>query len=335
MIKIGLIGAGFMGMTHAQCYVALKGSANFQVTAVADDDPERARKIADLFGAEVFESGEALIEQADVNTIDICLPTYLHTRHALHAMEKGYHVFIEKPVCLTEEEAGQLLEAQQRTGANVMVGQCIRFWAEYDVLKQIHDEQRYGKFVSGVFSRVSPRPTWGWQDWIHDESRSGSVALDLHIHDVDFVRYLLGDPDEMNSQAIHGESTIEHIFSRFRYGDAIVSLEATWNYPQEFPFEMAYRVQYEQATIVFSSQKSPTLTIYSNDGNVLTPDLSSQAQSGGDRGGNISDLGGYVNELRYFLERLENGEAIDNATLQDGVDSFLLTLKEINLAKNS
>ncbi|MFD0713601.1 Gfo/Idh/MocA family protein [Paenibacillus sp. GCM10027626] len=333
MIKIGLIGAGFMGMTHALCYEALAGSADFQVTAVADDDPARAQKIADKFGAKVFADGTQLIEQADVNTIDICLPTFLHARHALLAMERGYHVFIEKPVCLEEEEAVQLLEVQKRTGANVMVGHCLRFWPEYAALKQIHTGQRYGKFISGVFSRISPRPAWGWQDWIHNVSRSGSVALDLHIHDVDFVRYLLGEPDEVSSQAVYAGTNIEHIFSQYHYGEAVVSLEATWDCPAHFPFEMSFRVKYEQAVIVFSCQKSPTLKIYGNDGSEIVPDLKTEASTANaDRGGNISDLGGYLYELRYFLDRLAAGEPIVNASLTDGVASFRLAIKEIGLA---
>src|SRR5262245_1818504 len=110
MIKIGLIGAGFMGGTHAACYEALLGIGCFNVTAVADLDSARAEKLAHKFGAKVYLSGKDLIEKADVNTVDICLPTFLHTEHALSAMEKGFNVFIEKPVCLHEEEAVKLLE---------------------------------------------------------------------------------------------------------------------------------------------------------------------------------------------------------------------------------
>lgn len=77
-----------MGKMHAACYEALAGKANFRVTAVADDDAEQAAKLAERFGAEVYDSGARLIREADVNTIDICLPTFLHTEHALLAMER-------------------------------------------------------------------------------------------------------------------------------------------------------------------------------------------------------------------------------------------------------
>lgn len=334
MIKVGLIGVGFMGSTHALCYEVLAGSVDFQVTAVADLNSETAHKIARKFGAKVYASGAELIEQADVNTIDICLPTYLHTVHALQAIEKGYDVFIEKPVCLIESEAERLLEAQRKSGVKVMVGHCLRFWPEYEALKQLHEQKTYGSFLSGVFTRVSPRPAWGWEDWIHDPQRSGTVALDLHIHDVDYVRYLLGEPDKISSEVIHSDGKIEHIFGQFRYGSGVASLEASWNYPSGFPFEMSYRVKYEQATVLFSSLKSPSLTIYGNDGSVIVPELAEDEQSRDEeRGGNISSLGGYLNELRYFLSCLDRGEDIRNATLADGVASFRLVMREIERAQ--
>ena len=96
MIKIGLIGTGFMGGTNAACYESLLGSGFFKVTSIADLDYERTSKLAQKLGAKVYTIGKELIECGDVNVVDICLPTYLHTEHALLAMEKGCNVFIEK-----------------------------------------------------------------------------------------------------------------------------------------------------------------------------------------------------------------------------------------------
>lgn len=333
MIKIGLIGAGFMGTTHALCYEALMGSAEFEITAVADVDPIKAQTIAKKFNAKVYASGEDLLADADVNTIDICLPTYLHTHYALKAMKQGHHVFIEKPVCLNESETIQLLDMQRATGTKVMVGQCIRFWSEYQYLKEINEDGRYGKLISAVFSRLSPRPTWTWEEWLHDSEKSGSVALDLHIHDVDYVRYLLGNPDEIKSEVIYSGNNIEHIFSLYQYNDAVVSLEGTWNYPATFPFEMSYRVKFEQATMTFSSKQTPGLLVYPQEGDVFSPDLTLAVEAGSEqRSGNITSLGGYLNELRYFLERLSTDQEIENGSLSDGIESFRLTKQAIAAA---
>ena len=138
MIRVGLIGCGFMGGMHAACYAAL-AELGVKVTAIADDRPEFLAQMKEQTDAQTYESGMALIEQADVDVVDICLPTYLHTAHACAAMEKGRDVFCEKPVCLTEEDMQALLETKKRTGRKVMVGQVIRLWDEYAWLKKTVD----------------------------------------------------------------------------------------------------------------------------------------------------------------------------------------------------
>lgn len=330
MIKIGLIGVGFMGGTHALCYEALLGTQEIQVTAVADKDPERAKKVAQKFGARIFSSGEELIHSGEVNTVDICLPTYLHAEHAIMAMEKGCNVIMEKPVCRTEVEADKLMEVQKKTGAKVMVAQCIRFWSEYVYLKKLIDHNTYGKLINAVFKRVSPLPTWSWEKWLMDPKKSGSAALDLHIHDVDYVRYILGWPNTVKSESTCTKGNDEHIFSLYKYNDSVVSIEGGWDYPSCFPFEMAYRVRFEKATVVFSSKGSPTIKEYREDGSEYVPSLENDfdSQSEGLEG-NISSLGGYFNEIKYFIECLAKNQEIKTSPLREGVESFKLTMKGI------
>lgn len=125
MLKVGLIGCGFMGTMHANCYKNIEG---VELVAVADIRPEKASQLAE--GAKIYGDGKELIENADVDIIDICLPTYLHAEYALLAMDKVKYVFVEKPVTLTVEESETLKAKQKETGAFVQVGQVIRFWDE-------------------------------------------------------------------------------------------------------------------------------------------------------------------------------------------------------------
>ena len=83
--------------------------------------------------------GMDLIANAQVDIIDICLPTYLHAAHALAAMDKVKYLFVEKPVTLTMEEGDALLAKSAETGCQVQVGQVIRFWDEYVALRDIWD----------------------------------------------------------------------------------------------------------------------------------------------------------------------------------------------------
>ena len=84
MIKVGLIGCGFMGGMHSACYAALAG-LGVKVTAVADVRREYAENLAN--GAEIYATGMELIEKADVDVVDVCLPTHLHAAHAVAAMK--------------------------------------------------------------------------------------------------------------------------------------------------------------------------------------------------------------------------------------------------------
>lgn len=71
---------------------------------------------------------------------------------------------------------------------------------EYLFLKKLYEEKKYGNLKSVIMQRISNNVNWGYQDWFHDPVRSGSVILDLHIHDIDFLRYMLGEPDYVDVQ---------------------------------------------------------------------------------------------------------------------------------------
>lgn len=332
MLKIGLIGAGFMGGMHAACYQALAGEA-VMITAVADIREEKAMAIAEKSGAEIYKSGLELILSADVDAIDICLPTYLHTEHAIQAMKRGLPVFIEKPVCLSEIEMSQLLQNAQESKVPVMVGQCIRLWSEYAWLKKAIVENTYGKLLSGVFKRVSPTPTWAWNNWLHKPECSGTVATDMHVHDIDFIRYILGEPSAISASAVRDDSgVIQQMFSTLHYGEAVITAEACWDYPQNFPFEMAFRVKFEEATVVFSSGADPSLSVYSKDGDKFVPELEKDFEGENNIGGNLSSLGAYYTELKYFTNALTNDRPLEVAPLDEAILSVQLVNKLIAFA---
>lgn len=330
MIRVGLIGCGFMGGMHVACYAAL-AELGVKVTAIADDRPEFLAQMKEQTDAQTYESGMALIEQADVDVVDICLPTYLHTAHACAAMEKGRDVFCEKPVCLTEEDMQALLETKKRTGRKVMVGQVIRLWDEYAWLKKTVDAGTYGRVLSGVFQRVSSRPGWASRNWLHTSAQSGGVAVDMHVHDVDFVRYLLGEPDRIQAGGYRdSDGLIEQIFAIYNYGrDVAVSVEAAWDYPASFPFSATFRVKLEKATI---TNDANGLTVYPNDGDAFHPELAAQYTGDNRIGGNISSLGGYYNELKYFVEGLQGKNDLSVAPLEEAIASVRLVKKEIEAA---
>lgn len=331
MIRVGLLGAGFMGGMHAACYRALE-PLGVKVTAVADAREDRAKKLAmELGGAAVYASAMELIEKEDVDLVDICLATDLHAAHTAAAMEAGRNVFCEKPVCVREEDMDLMQTAKEKTGAKLMVGQVIRLWPEYAWLKSAVDSGRYGRIRSGVFQRVSARPEWASDNWLHMPERSGGVAVDMHVHDVDFVRYLLGDPDRIQAGAYRDESgLIQQIFAVYSYGKGVaVNLEAGWDFPASFPFTATFRVKLERAAVVLDGNG---LTVYPKEGEAFHPQLKEEFKAENNIGGNLSSLGGYYNELKYFVEGLQGKNDLSVAPLEEAIASVRLVKKEIEIA---
>ncbi len=147
----------------------------------------------------------------------------------------------------------------------------------------------------------------------------------MHIHDVDFIRYLMdGEPDEMNAWAVKDkEGIVQHIWSSYRFGDALLTAEGSWDYPAEFPFSQTFRVRLEKAAVVLD--ESGVLTVYSEEGGKLVPELGEKEEM--DLGINVSDLGPYMNEVKYFVETILAGNREGIASLSEAVASFRLVWK--------
>ena len=326
MLKVGLIGCGFMGTMHANCYKNIDG---VELVAFADLRPECAEKLAEGTSATIYGDGKELIENADVDIIDICLPTYLHSEYAILAMDKVKYVFVEKPVALTDAQGAEMIKKAEETGAYVQVGQVIRFWDEYVELAKIIESGKYGKIVNANFRRISPIPTWGWNDWLLKNELSGGAAQDLHIHDIDYVLSLFGTPDSIKSvKHIIGEKS-SYINSLLSYKDFVVGVEGTWGLPGTHPFEATFRVVFEKGVVENAGGK---FMLYTDDAAEEIKIEKTEGLGEGFEGGNISDLGGYYNELVYFTDCAKQGAKVEKATLKDGVASLSFVLEEIKNA---
>ena len=323
MLKVGLIGCGFMGAMHANCY---KNIAGVELAAFADIRKEKAEDLAKGTDAAIYGDGKDLIANAEVDIIDICLPTYMHCEYALAAMEKAKYVFVEKPVALTAEEGKAMQEKSEATGCQVQVGQVIRFWDEYVELKKIVESGVYGKVINANFRRLSSRPTWGWENWLLDDKRSGGAGQDLHIHDVDYVLSLFGEPKQFYSVKNSVGEKNSYVNTIMQYDGFAVGVEGTWDLPGSYPFTATFRVTFEKGVVENAGGK---FVLYDENG-VSEIKIEKKELAGDvEMGGNISDLGGYYNELVYFCDKAAKGGKIEQATLKDGVSSLGFLLKEL------
>ena len=321
MIRIGLIGCGFMGKMHSECYKIIPG---VEVVAVADLRRDYAEAIVGNSGAQIYSSAKELIENASVDAIDICLPTYLHAQYALMAMDKVKYLMVEKPLALTVDEGKALLEKAKATGCRVQVGQCLRFSKIYSPLKDLVKSERYGKPVFGNLYRISPRPDWAWDNWLFDIKRSGGAAQDLHVHDVDYMLHLFGRPEKT---VVHKNSIGEEnssIVTSMQYKDFCITVEGGWDMPATFPFSEGYRVRFERGAIEY---KNGVITEYDEE---TAKVVELESSVGTVEGGNVSDLGEYFYELTYFTDRIKANEEIEEASLELGFNTLDYLLGVIN-----
>ena len=168
MLKIGVLGVGHLGKIHINCINAIKG---YQLIGFYDPDEEKSKEAEKNFGLKRFDSIASLIEASDV--VDIVTPTVSHYECAVDAIKKSKHIFIEKPISSTVEEAQELIELAAEAGVKVQVGHVERFNPAFLSVK---DQINHPMFIeSHRLAQFNPRGT------------DVPVVLDLMIHDIDII----------------------------------------------------------------------------------------------------------------------------------------------------
>lgn len=168
MLKIGVLGVGHLGKIHLKC---VKQIEDFELVGFYDTDKETLKSVEAEFNIAGFDNIDDLIDQVDV--VDIVTPTISHFECAMKALEKEKHVFIEKPVVTTPDEARKLIELAKTKNVKVQVGHVERFNPAFLAVK---DEINNPMFIeSHRLALFNPRGT------------DVPVVLDLMIHDIDIV----------------------------------------------------------------------------------------------------------------------------------------------------
>jgi len=168
MLKAGVLGAGHLGKIHLRL---LEQSKKYDLVGFYDPFTENALKIAEEFGYTLFNSVEELIAAVDV--IDIVTPTMSHFDCAKQAIIKGKHVFIEKPITNTVEEAEILRNLAKENGVRGQVGHVERFNPAFIATKDVIDTPMF--IETHRLAEFNPRGT------------DVPVVLDLMIHDIDII----------------------------------------------------------------------------------------------------------------------------------------------------
>ncbi len=292
-MKIGVVGAGFIGAIHLNAYANMP---EVEVVGVADTLPETAAAGAAVVGARSYSSYESLIGAEEVEIVDVCLPTTYHRELALKAAREGKHVILEKPIARTLEDAEAILEAFSAEGGRLFVGHVLRFFPEFARIKQTIDAGELGTVGVARTSRRSPF-LMGWNDWYADWRMSGGVLLDLVIHDFDFLRWSLGEVERVYAKGVMGReyNRLDYSLVTLRFASgAIAHVEGQWGYPG--PFNYSIEVAGSRALVAIDSLEPPPVQLLGGaTGPGEGPDV-------------VTGKSPFQTELEHFIRCIATGE---------------------------
>ena len=260
MIRVGLIGLGGVGRIH---FDAWRKCPDARLVAISARD---RRKLAGDWGGQDFNLGaqaaqhvdlsdvakyarfEDLIADANVDAVDICLPTPMHAPVSIAALRAGKHVLCEKPMSLSLDECDAMERAAAESGRHLMIAHCLRYWPHYAKAREILASGEYGRAVYASFHRESGAPVWSGSGWFMRQDESGGV-LDMHIHDVDAALWWFGRPAKITAAGSVHEGLPLTVDAHWHYdGGPTVHLHSAWDL-NGGAFRHSFKLVLEKATL--------------------------------------------------------------------------------------
>lgn len=228
-MKVGLVGAGFMGVTHAAGWAETEA----ELIGIVAETTTEASALAKQYNLKIYPDLTSMLP--DVDLVDICTPTHLHHEMALQAAAAGKDIVCEKPLARTTVQAREMIEACRAAGVKLLVAHVVRFFTEYAMAKASVVRGEVGKPGVIRLNRGSFRPKKPAGNWFLDESKSGGILMDLMIHDFDYARWIAGEVESVfakkvttanpNAPVDYGLAILKH-----RNG-ALTHIVGSWAYP--------------------------------------------------------------------------------------------------------
>lgn len=336
MVHVGIVGIGFMGMTHYQAYQKTPGA---KVSAICTRDKKKLagdwRSIKGNFGppGAMMDLGpiarhedlEALLADPKIDLVDICLPPKLHADAAVAALRAGKHVICEKPIALHTADAKRMVKTAQQAGRLLLIAHVLPFVPEFAFVRQAAQSGKYGRLLGGNFKRIIADPLW-LKDFYDPESVGGPI-VDLHIHDAHFIRLLWGLPKSVQTIGRTRGEVVEFFNTQFNYGDdTLVTATGGVVHQQGRSFTHGFEVYFEKATVSYES------AVLAGEAVTLTP-LTVLTSRGTVEQPKPREIDGFVAQLTDAVKAVRSGQP---SRLLDGelaLDALTLCQKQTESAR--
>jgi UDP-N-acetylglucosamine 3-dehydrogenase len=318
-LRVGVIGTGFAGSTHARAAVGLPG---VELAMIAAATMAEAEPLAAELGARVARDARSLCASDDIDLVVVASPTYLHAEHVVAAATAGKQVFCEKPIARTLDDARAMVRACDDADVSLAVGHVVRFFPEYRRAKELLDAGALGRAAVATLTRGTVS-VGAARAWYLDAAKSGGVVLDLMLHDLDVLRWWFGEPARVYGKHLTGGGALDYALATLRYDDRpIVHLEASW--AEHAGFRTTFEVRGDRGMLVHDSRAQAPFVVQSPAGDggagvIPAPTLRETP---------------YRRQLRDLAERLARGEPplVDG---REGLRSLGLGLAVIESAERN
>lgn len=320
VVRIGIVGYGFMGRTHARAYQsAARDEYPCSLAAIADsslgsleeaDDSsgnlETDAHPVDFGGVTLYRTAEELLADSSIDAVSVCTHTDTHVDLAIEALRAGKHVLVEKPIAINPKEVQRLADAAAQSDRVCMPAMCMRYWPAWVKLHEMIKSQQYGLVRSAEFHRMGSRPKWAEQFYA-DEARSGGALYDLHIHDTDFIVHCFGLPDAVSTSGdgLH-LSTIYHYDHDRGQHPVHVLAQGAWDHQASVGFRMRCTIVCERATLDFDISREYQLMVHTGDESEPVP---------------VGPLSGYDGEVRALLDAIAGRTDAMHASMDDATQT--------------
>lgn len=262
-LSVALIGCGFIGEVHARSWSKVKGA---KLVAAVDIIEGRAKKLAEDYNIpHRLTDYTKVLDMKEVDIVDVCTPTYTHKEIAVAAAKSGKHVLVEKPIALRLRDADEMIQAAKSAGVKFMVAHVLRFWPEYVEAKRIVDSGALGEPRIARAYRQSSFPEWAL--WHKDRRLSGGVFVDMSIHDVDWLRWALGEVVEVFARGgtlkTRDATTHDytHAILKFKSG-TIAYVDGSWIQPPGFSFTTYLEIVGTKGMLTVDNQGPAAVRVY-------------------------------------------------------------------------
>jgi predicted dehydrogenase len=311
-MKVGIAGTGFMGETHADCYKKIK---NTELFAIAEKNDSKGKLFADKYKvSKIYKDVFEMINDPEIDIIDICLPTFLHARSAVYALNKNKNVLLEKPISLSLDDALSIKDAAEKSKGKFMLAQVLRFWPEYKAIRQTLCENNAIKTAKEIFAlRFNEEPLWSEDTWIMDEKLSGGLIIDLMIHDVDFIIWTFGKAEKVFCNAIYNNNNYAiQVMAAFKMKNgAAAYIEGGYLNPSGAGLSTQMRIYGEGYLLEYYSNNSGIVLTRKNNPVSKIP---------------VSGNDGYFEEINYFINCINENKEPEIITAQDAIDTLKVCL---------